>query len=512
MKEGIDDELIDIIYNKFNDDTPKGPDKEEYELPEIIQEWVKTGEKYSKYNEFPLKMCYFNILGQIAKDFVQIPNDGNKHDTRLHFIWLQTARTGKSAVWGFMNGVLQGTYTKINAHRENALKDLSTEEQKKLEKYLKKNNIFGITVYTSAALIGTFIENDKFIHISNDDFICNTIDDDALNICNCESEDNPRKLFIPGALHGSGIAHWDEFESSGIFNLKKHNEDMLVTFQTFMNNIDIESEGHVITKYLAGVTSLGKCDCQRSLYATSYVPQNLAEVIRNSGVLQRAFIYVREVPSEVRRDIHNHIIDTMGEDASEDIDLSKFITHFSKIYSRLLKKSKDTKPTDMMTLLPEVKEVLKQVKTRLDDHIKNSLDEIKESVDLFMNNLIIYHIKIATLITISRGSYTISSSDAWLAGEIIEKAYKELVGWLEQGIRIQASTLSNKSGLNIFVQVYMDSTKNEDGYIEKDNYMDKVGAKLAKAPATVYRYYKQINHNFDETNIGRTKYIKYIGD
>ena len=27
-----------------------------------------------------------------------------------------------------------------------------------------------------------------------------------------------------------------------------------------------------------------------------------------------------------------------------------------------------------------------------------------------------------------------------------------------------------------------------------------------------YRYYKQINHNFDETNIGRTKYIKYIGD
>ena len=288
---------------------------------------------------------------------------------------------------------------------------------------------------------------------------------------------------------------------------------MLVTFQTFMNNIDIKSEGHVITKYLAGVSSIGKCDCQRSLYATSYVPQNLAEVIRNSGVLQRAFIWVRTVPEEVRADIANHIIDTMGQDSSDDIDVSQFINHFENIYETLLEKRKTTKPTEMIIITENVRKVMKNVKTKLDDQVKNSLPEIKESVNLFINNLIIYHIKIAALITIARGdNYTISINDANCAGDIVEKAYKELVGWLEHGMRIQASSLSNKAGLNIFVQVYMDSTKNEDDYVEKDSYMDKVGAELKKSPATVYRYWKQIKHKFEETNIGRTKYIKYIGD
>ena len=512
----MDEDIEEKIIKEEDEKKAKAKlEEHDYQLPDMILKWIETGEKYSKYNEFPLTMCYYNILGQIVKDFVKIPNDGNHHDTRFHFVWLQTARTGKSAVWGFMNGVLQGTYAKINAMREDTLKKLSTDGQKELEKYVKKNNIFDITVYTSASLIGTFIENDKFAHINGvNGFTCNTMDNDTpSNICNCESEDNPRKLFIPGALHGSGIAHWDEFESSGIFNLKKHNEDMLVTFQTFMNNIDIESEGHIISKYLAGVSSVGKCDCQRSLYATSYVPQNLAEVIRNSGVLQRAFIYVREVPSEIRKSIHDHIIDTMGEDSSKEIDLSEFITHFSDIYSSLMqKRNEGTKPSEMMTLDKNVKEVMRQTKIWLDDHIKNSMPEIKESVDLFMNNLIIYHMKLATLIAISRGSYTIGLSDIHLASDHVKKAYKELVGWLEQGIRIQTSTLQNKSGLNTFIQVYMDSTKNEDGYVNKKKYMEDVGAKLGKAPASVYRYWSKVNNSFEETNIGTSKYIKYIGD
>ena len=143
------------MYEEYEveDNTPKGTDKDERKLPQIIQNWKETGAKYSKYNSFPLTMCYFNILGQITKDFIQIPNDGNKHDTRLHFIWLQTARTGKSAVWGFMNGVLQGTYDKINKVRLD-------NDHIEFKEQLKENDIFDISVYTSAALIGTFVEND----------------------------------------------------------------------------------------------------------------------------------------------------------------------------------------------------------------------------------------------------------------------------------------------------------------------------------------------------------------
>ena len=192
----MDEDIEEKIIKEEDEKKAKAQlEEHDYQLPDMILKWIETGEKYSKYNEFPLTMCYYNILGQIVKDFVKIPNDGNHHDTRFHFVWLQTARTGKSAVWGFMNGVLQGTYAKINAMREDTLKKLSTDGQKELEKYVKKNNIFDITVYTSASLIGTFIENDKFAHINGvNGFTCNTMDNDTpSNICNCESEDNPRK-------------------------------------------------------------------------------------------------------------------------------------------------------------------------------------------------------------------------------------------------------------------------------------------------------------------------------
>ena len=518
MKEEIDDELIDTLYEASNeDDEDKGPRKEKYPLPPIIKDWIKVGSEYSRYNKFPLTMCYFNIMGQIVKDFIQIPHGANRLDSRLHFVWLQTARTGKSATWKLMNTTLQGVYENINNIA--------------IANNLDTFDTFDISVYTSAGLIGTFTENDAGSQKFDDNIeegveLIKSIDGDGAETIEpfnpiadpaqayTEKWINSKKRFIVGSLHGSGIAHWDEFESSGIFKMKKHNEDMLLTFQTFLNDIDIKGDGHIMTKSLAGVVVKGKCDCQRSLYATSYVPENLAAVIRNSGVLQRAFVFVREVPNHTRRKMHKTVVDNIGKEIDDEIPVQPFIDHFTEVYKNTLEKwnKVDKKTTNMIEISDDVTKVIHQYRKQMEKYIKTCRPEIQTAVESFSINLILYNTKIAMYIALSEGRFDINVNDVHCAGRLVEKAYKELVGWLEQGIRTQRQSLSNNNRLNQFKQSYFDSTKDDEGFTEKTPFLGKCAKLLQLSPKQTYLNYNKLSEEFEEVKKGRTVWVKYIGD
>jgi len=518
MKEEIDDELIDTLYEASNeDDEDKGPRKEKYPLPPIIKDWIKVGSEYSRYNKFPLTMCYFNIMGQIVKDFIQIPHGANRLDSRLHFVWLQTARTGKSATWKLMNTTLQGVYENINNIA--------------IANNLDTFDTFDISVYTSAGLIGTFTENDAGSQKFDDNIeegveLIKSIDGDGAETIEpfnpiadpaqayTEKWINSKKRFIVGSLHGSGIAHWDEFESSGIFKMKKHNEDMLLTFQTFLNDIDIKGDGHIMTKSLAGVVVTGKCDCQRSLYATSYVPENLATVIRNSGVLQRAFVFVREVPNHIRRKMHKSVVDNIGIETDDEIPVQPFIDHFTEVYKNTLEKwnKVDKKTTNMIEISDDVTKVIHQYRKQMEKYIKTCRPEIQTAVESFSINLILYNTKIAMYIALSEGRFDINVNDVHCAGRLVEKAYKELVGWLEQGIRTQRQSLSNNNRLNQFKQSYFDSTKDDEGFTEKTPFLGKCAKLLQLSPKQTYLNYNKLSEEFEEVKKGRTVWVKYIGD
>ena len=510
-----DEDMYDEYYVEDNED--KGPRDENYPLPDIIKEWITVGSEYSRYNRFPLTMCYFNIMGQIVKDFIQIPHGANRLDSRLHFVWLQTARTGKSATWKLMNTTLQGVYENIN--------------KKAIKNNLNTFDTFDISVYTSAGLIGTFTENDAGSQKFDDDIeegveLIKSIDGDGVETIEpfnpmanpaqayTEKWINSKKRFIVGSLHGSGIAHWDEFESSGIFKMKKHNEDMLLTFQTFLNDIDIKGEGHIMTKSLAGVVVTGKCDCQRSLYATSYVPENLAAVIRNSGVLQRAFVFVREVPNHIRRKMHKSVVDNIGIETDDEIPVQPFIEHFTKVYEDTLKQweDADNKNTNVIKIPEEVNKVIHQYRIQMENYIETCRPEIQTAVESFSINLILYNTKIAMYIALSEGRYNIEVNDVHCAGRLVEKTYKELVGWLEQGIRTQRQTLSNNNQLNQLRQTYFDSTKDDDGFTEKTPFLGKCAKLLQLSPNQTRRHYDKLITNFEETKKGRIVWTKYIGD
>jgi hypothetical protein len=433
-------------------------------------------------NEFPITMLYFTALGHILKDFIRIPVRASRLDTRVHFLWLQTPRTGKTAVWKFLKKVLDGTYMTINA--------LNLDEDANLRADLSSFNIFSVKQYSDAALVGTFVENEGFM---NDE---------------PEGPDNWRKTFVEGTLAGSGLAHWDEFESSGIFKTGHHKEEILQTFQTFMN--DLDSESYIITKNLAGTANIGECNCMRAFYGTTYVPGNLVEVILNSGVLQRTFMYVREVPDEIREKMQEMYIDGIGEDKAYDEPVTEFIREFNKIYLFVHKKwiHEKKQPTKVITIPPEVKQVMQLFRRRLNETVRTSRPEVKRVSESFVINLLQYQLVFATLIAVTEGRTTLTTNDAHCAGRLMQNAYRALVVWLEQALRVQRQSIVQKSGFSDFRTGYFDSTRDEEGWVNKKVFLQKTAEISKQSVQNLYLKYKNVKDNFEEKKIGRTAYIR----
>ena len=278
MIDGFDDELYDIM----NDIPDVDIEKQDYELPKLVKDYVNVAKEYSIENEFPATITFFMILGQILKDFYTIPVKAQRIDPRVHLAWFQTARTGKTAIWKMLEAICDMVFDKINDDD-------------------KKFNTFEIVEATDAALIGSFGANGSFDNTTKQRFE-NWLDDENIKIEDFDDGDlvqlmtdvpaiprdfiGPddvriqRQIFIQGGLEGSGLAQWDEFESSGIFKKKANNENVLVYLQKFMNGL--ESKSNIIRKRLAGGDKEIVCNCQRSMYATTYVPTNFLEILFNS--------------------------------------------------------------------------------------------------------------------------------------------------------------------------------------------------------------------------------------
>jgi len=88
----------------------------EIDLPKRVKEWTDVVLTYSLYNNFPATLSYFCILGQVLKDFIQIPIGPLALDPRIHCCWIQTSRTGKSTMWKFLEPVWEKSFELINAH------------------------------------------------------------------------------------------------------------------------------------------------------------------------------------------------------------------------------------------------------------------------------------------------------------------------------------------------------------------------------------------------------------
>lgn len=460
--------------------------EEEYPLPKIIQDWLKEASNYSLYNEFPITMVYFNLLGQIMKDFISIPVWGNNLDSRIHFCWFQTQRTGKTALWKFYVKTLKSLYQRINALNHNVEGVIPSD--------LSEYTIFSVKEYSAASLVGTFRKNEAFDPNQEVD------------------EDNSRVIQIKGDLWGSGIAHWDEFESSGIFTNSKHKENVLMYFQTFMNGLD--SESYIITKSLADSEDVLECDCQRSLYATTYVPKNFIEVVANSGALQRAFMYVRDVPEDIVYKMRSEFIDGIGETAEVEMPIEQFANNLTTIYDKVRKRwEKEDKIKENVIKIPEVtKDVIRLYYDKMHLYIQNTRPEVREIAETFGQNFLIYQVVLSSLIAVSNNRFTVRADDVHCAGRLVQNAYSALVVWLEQALKDRRESIVERAKLSHFRQAYDDCEKDEEGWVHKSKYLNEVGKKAKLAQRQVYNQFKNISDKFDTKKFGRSVYIKLKED
>lgn len=461
-------------------------------LPKIVAEFQADAAKVSHYNEIPAAMSFFTILGQVCKDFVTIPSGRNREDSRIHFCWIQTSGTGKSTLWNFVGPVANRTFARIN-DMSNHPPLVSPVDNHVMP---RRFDTFGVTDYTDSVLLGTFNEE---------------VDD----------EGNKSYDRVKGLLEGSGLAHWDEFEYSGIFKQTQHKENSIVYLNTLMNTL--AGESWIISKALTKFSGeIMHCYSERSVLAMTYPPNNLNTVIAEKGVLQRMVMYVVDVPDNIQHNMRLEQLSKVGtiEEINQPID--KYVNAIMEIYNMLKEHYEEmgADPTKTMRFAEGFNDNLILEYKNMRAELSKTRKEVAELASNFTTRLMVNLTKMSVLVCIAR-SLNIKDKDSRFlvtgqhvreASLIMRKCYISLVSWLEQSLKVRKRSIAQKTLEPKFMSIYKETEKDEEGYIHKSKFLNDVIEESGKSKAQVYRDFKQIEHKFDAKTHGKYRYIRLIGD
>ena len=458
-------------------------------LPRIVREFQSSAVEVSHYNDIPAAICFFNVLGQIVKDFITIPNGRNHEDTRIHFCWVQTSGTGKSTMWNFVGPVAEKTFAMINS---------SNKHPPFVRNNLPMNrifNTFGVTDYTDSVLIGGY---DKEMN-----------DDDEVEF-----------VRRPGVLEGNGLAHWDEFEYSGIFKQSQHKENSIVYLNTLMNSL--AGESWIISKAL---TSFGgmimECFCERSVLAMTYPPNNLNDVMAEKGVLQRMLLYVWEVPEFIQHKMRLEQIEKAGtiEEVNQPID--KYANAIFKIYELTQQRFNEVggDPLKTMRYTEDFNQVLKLEYESMRLYLHNTRPDVAKIAGNFTTRLMKILYKMSVLCSVASApsiknkdqQFVVTGHNVRQAATIVRQCYMTLVDWLERSLRAKRKSIAENSLESVFIDVYDKMKKDDEGFVNKTTLLTEVRTKAKKSRAQVYRHFDVIRHKFEEQKGSNNRtYVKLI--
>ena len=458
-------------------------------LPAIVREFQASAVEVSHYNDIPAGICFFNILGQVVKDFITIPNGRNHEDTRIHFCWVQTSGTGKSTMWNFVGPVAERTFAKINA---------SNKHPPFVRNNLPMNrifNTFGVTDYTDSVLIGGY---DK------------ELDDDG------EVEYNRR----PGVLEGNGLAHWDEFEYSGIFKQSQHKENSIVYLNTLMNSL--AGESWIISKAL---TSFGgmimECFCERSVLAMTYPPTNLNDVMAEKGVLQRMLLYVWDVPEFIQHKMRLEQIEKAGTVEEVNSPIDKYAQAIFTLYELTRDRFNEVggDPLKTMKYTPDFNQVLRLEYESMRMYIQSYPSHVAKIAGNFTTRLMKILYKMSVLCSVASAPsikdknqrFVVTGHNVRQASTIVRQCYRSLVDWLTDSLRAKRKSIAENSLESLFMDVYSKMKKDDEGFVNKTTLLTEVRTKAKKSRAQVYRHFDVIRHKFEEQKGASNRtYVKLI--
>ena len=450
-------------------------------LPAVAASYTADAVKASNYNYTPATLSFFTMVGQLVKDMVAIPSGANIDDTRLQFLWLQTSGTGKSTLTNWYLPIVKETFRLIN------------------EKHGTAFDLFDITDYTDAALIGSFER--KREEVEDEEGRTRTVEVD---------------IQVPGQLEGEGLAVWDEFEYSGIFKQSQHKENAIVYLNTFMNTL--HGETWIITKKLKQGEEAIECKCTRSVYATSYIPKTLTAVITEKGVLQRLLTFIWEVPQDVQKQMRRQLIADFGTIKPQEAPKLKYANALVKIYECVKERFDEVggNSLNVIRVSQDANDALLRECILMEEYITHSRPEVFSAVETFINRILKHIQKLAVLCCIAEAPsikdkskrFIVTQKNVQQAAYLVRQCYKSLVSWLDEALRVERQVVSEQANIGVFKALYTKMDK-KDGWVHKALLLQEVRKHTKKSQATVYNWWKKgIEEHFEENRIDKSAYVK----
>ena len=83
-----------------------------------------------------------------------------------------------------------------------------------------------------------------------------------------------------------------------------------------------------------------------------------------------------------------------------------------------------------------------------------------------------------------------------------------MVEWLERSLKVQKETLAEKSKQVEFIDIYETLPKDKNGFIRKNTLLEGVQQIAKVSPASVYRYWKNLEDRFEKDKVGRSVLVR----
>ena len=509
-----DDEILDREQEEVR----------EIDLPAVVRNWEKVATSYSRYNNIPAIIGFYSLLGDLAKNMVEIPFGPTSTDTRVHFCWIQTARTGKTTLISYV----------LNPVAKEIFKELEDDP------YVE-SKVLNFADYTTAALVGTYYENKKFVEdpekilqIFNDEEtkLSTLLDDGDITqaeyLTKLEEAEKLRDLAKErwiieyGPIHGQGLWFADEFEGSGVFKDKSHKENMNIVFQTLMNNF--HNGSNIYHRILTGKPTI-PLDSRYTIIACTFPPEYMLKTVAQKGILQRFLPYIWTVPDDIVTSMRKEVIrgfGTRAETQGPPLHLTKGILDIYRLLKRRFESvGKDRDKTIVYSA--SAKDVLDMEYDAVLRYIDNLRPEIRNVVRLFEMNLLEYMGKLAVLSTIAMAPsiskeedrYIVHSQNVRQGANIVRKCYTALVSWLEEAIKQDKKVFAEKSFFKEFQQAYQVALTRakpqetiDGGYVWKQLFRQVAEEIMQCSQDTVYKRMNKISQLFEIKKKGRQAYLK----
>jgi hypothetical protein len=469
-------------------------------MPKAVERWTDVVTQFSLYNDYPAQMAFFVTLGQILKDKLRVPVGRLSLDPRIHYCWIQTARSGKTTMFDFLSPVWDKTFTLVNEH--------PLKGEKGPLNGVNEFTLQNPDAFTDQALLGTIKTGQP-----NPQYATNGTREER-EAANVDVDGNPIPelidININGALFGSGIIAFDEFEHSGIFKETQHKQDTVMMFQKFMNRLD--SDTHLIKKRL---TEWGKdlvVDCQRSLWATTLPPQGLEKVILTKGVFQRMWLYVREVPESLKMQMEEEYLDMVGNIVEDENGSDAFTVEFSEmlydIYCWADARYKETgDKRTITTFTPDAQKRLKTVWRGMRKYMEGFPDHIYAALNTFLMNTINNMCNAAALCACAEKSDKITARHIDQARVLTDQSFDSITTWFSDKLKKSPKRMAEKGREQMIAKVYQTASK-KDGWVSKTELVNNYMKMTKKSRPTFYREWNNVEHLFENKKMNNRVYIR----